>query len=140
MPQAASPSSTDRDRNNVVAFPVPTDTFITPLMLFEVRREVTAVLPVGWFNLSMVAEEDGGQRQDHIHLERVVGPPIGCFQLWRERGRFVVEALPEPNDICGDVERVGRHRSMVGAVRGILDHINGRLMAWTLPPLAPRAA
>lgn len=125
--------------DNVVYLPAAAaDTYVSLFMFAAAQRDAAAWLPDGWFDLRLVESEDNGFRLDHIVLERIAGPPIGSFEVWREAGRFLVERCPEANGWWDDPSRVGRFRSMEEVVKGILAHINGQLVAWKLPPLEVR--
>ena len=135
MLQADMKRAEPRAVDNVVYLPVATDTYISLFMFASTQCHADAWLPAGWFDLRLVEEGDDGFRLDHIVLDRIEGPPIGSFEIWRETGRFLVERRPETNGWWEGSSRVGRYRTMEEAIRGILAHINGQLVAWGLEPL-----
>ena len=135
MPQANLKINTSVVRANVVALPIPADTFMTAFMFDQVARAAVA-LPGGWFDISLNPDQDAGTRQDHVMVTRVAGPPVGNFSIWRApRGRFIVVHLGE-SDVAGDISESGPYRTIEAAVDAIRADVELQLAEWGVAPVA----
>ena len=124
--------------SNVVAMPPLAETYLTR---FETQAgsHAASTLPP-WFSVDLIPDEDtvAKLRQDHVRLERVAGPPIGCFEIWRQgRGRLVIYATGEPDDQWADHCEIGRCRSLPEAFRIVSKDIDATLASWgvTVTPI-----
>lgn len=137
MRQATAANITSARSSNVVALPL-AETHVTRAE-GRASRQAASVLPP-WFAAVLIEDEDivAGRRQDHIRLERIAGPPIGCFEIWREaRGRLLVYATGEPDEDVADFAEIGRCRSLPAAFEIVRRDLAATIASWGLV-LAPR--
>ncbi|MBE7209455.1 MAG: hypothetical protein INR65_00405 [Gluconacetobacter diazotrophicus] len=104
-------------------------------LLRHLAAAVAALLPQDWFELRSLEDADLPAGRDHCMLERVGGPPVGSFHLWRDDGSVWVRALPELDEASGEASRCHRHRDVAEAVAAIAAAINRQLRGWSLPPV-----
>ena len=120
--------------SNVVAMPPPAENYVTRFETQAARYAASTLPP--WFSVDLIEDEDevARLRQDHVRLERVAGPPIGCFEIWRQgRGRLVVYTTGEPEDQWGaDHCEIGRCRSLPEAFRIVRANVDATVASWGL--------
>ena len=134
MRQATDSTNTSVASGNVVALPLTPDTYITAVEA-RAAQQAASILPP-WFTVTLIEDEDevANRRQDHLRLERIAGPPIGCFSVLREgRQELVVYATGERDNQWSDHYVVGRCRSLLDALRIVRDHLDTTIASWNLP-------
>lgn len=143
MRQAADTTTMPILPSNVVVLPL-AETHVTSKE-GTAAMLAAAVLPP-WFAVDLIPDEDTAakRRQDHIRLERIAGPPIGSFEVWRENRRtLVVYATGEPDDAGADFAEIGRCRSLPEAFEIVRHDLNATVASWGLamaPSDGPAAA